>query len=118
MLYRQLGRNNDASQVLLAAIQVSPRDAGLHHALGLALVRAKRLDGAVTELRQAAELDPDQARYTYVDAVALNSTGRKDEAIDTLKESLTRHPNDRDTLMALISFYRDAGKLEIRAPIR
>lgn len=23
-----------------------------------------------------------------------------------------RHPNDRDTLMALISFYRDAGKLE------
>jgi predicted CXXCH cytochrome family protein len=108
-LYRQLG---SASQVLQAAIQVSPRDAGLHHALGLALVRAKHLDEAIAELRQAAELDPDQARYVYVYAVALNSAGRRDDAIDTLKESLTRHPNDRDTLMALISFYRDAGKLE------
>ena len=44
-------------------------------------------------------------------AVALNSAGRRDNAIDTLKESLTRHPNDRDTLLALISFYRDFGKL-------
>jgi tetratricopeptide (TPR) repeat protein len=111
-LYRQLGRNDDVSQVLQAAIRVSPRDAGLHHALGLALVRTKRLDEAITELRQAAELDPDQARYAYVYAVALNSAGRRDDAIDTLKESLTRHPNDRDTLIALISFYRDAGKLE------
>jgi tetratricopeptide (TPR) repeat protein len=51
-------------------------------------------------------------RYAYVYAVALNSAGRRDDAIDTLKESLTRHPNDRDTLMALISYYRDAGKLE------
>jgi tetratricopeptide (TPR) repeat protein len=50
--------------------------------------------------------------YVYVYAVALNSAGRRDDAIDTLKESLTRHPNDRDTLLALIDFYRDAGKLE------
>jgi Flp pilus assembly protein TadD len=51
-LYWQLGRNGDASQVLQAAIEVSPRDAGLHYALGLALVRAKRLDEAIAELRQ------------------------------------------------------------------
>jgi len=46
--------------VLQTGITASPRDAGLHHALGLALVRAKRLDDAITELRQAAELDPDR----------------------------------------------------------
>ena len=27
-----------------------------------------------------------------------------------LKDSLTRHPADRDTLLALISFNRDAGE--------
>ena len=38
-LYRQLGRDADGEQVLRAALIVSPQDAGLHHALGLTLVR-------------------------------------------------------------------------------
>jgi Flp pilus assembly protein TadD len=98
--------------VLQTAIQASPRDSGLHHALGLALVRAKRLGDALSELQRAAELGPEQARYTYVYAVALHSAGRKEEAIDALKVNFARHPNDRDTIMALISFYRDAGNFE------
>ena len=28
----------------------------------------------------------------------------------TLKENLARHPDDRDTLLALITFSRDAGE--------
>ena len=111
-LYRQLGKDDDGNQVLQAAIQASPRDAGLHHALGLALVRAKRLNEALPELRQAAELEPERARYTYVYGVALNSAGWKDDAIEALQNNLVRHPNDRDTLIALIGFNRDAGYIE------
>ncbi len=110
-LYRQLGQDIDASRVLQTAIQASPRDAGLHHAFGLALVRAKRLDEALTELREATELDPDQARYAYVYAVALHSAGRSDEALGVLKQNLTRHPNDRNTLLALIDLNRGLGNL-------
>ena len=44
-------------------------------------------------------------------AVALNSAGRRDEAIAVLKEALAKHPNDRDTLMALINFSREAGDI-------
>ena len=76
---------------------------------GLALVRLDRRDEALDELRQAAELAPEQARYAYVYAVALHSTGRAAEAMTVLKDSLTRHPDDRDILGALISFSRDAG---------
>jgi Flp pilus assembly protein TadD len=90
----------------------------LHHALGLALVRAKRLDEAIAELRQAAELDPDQARYVYVYAVALNSAGRRDDAIDTLKESLTRHPNDRDNADGANQLLSRCREARIRAPVR
>ena len=32
-----------------------------------------------------------------------------DEAMTVLKENLARHPNDRETLLALISFSRDGG---------
>ena len=63
------------------------------------------------ELRKAAELDPGQARYTYVYAVALHSAGRGNEAIAALKENLVRHPNDRDTLLALINFSRESGDI-------
>jgi len=41
--------------------------------------------------------------------VALHSSGRGEDAMVVLKESLARHPGDRDTLLALISFGRDAG---------
>jgi len=108
-LYRHLGREADGESVLRAAADASPRDAGVHHALGLALVRGKRLDEAAGELRRATELAPDQARYAYVYAVALHSAGRGTEALTILTESLTRHPDHRDTLLALISFNRDAG---------
>jgi tetratricopeptide (TPR) repeat protein len=75
----------------------------------LTLVRLKRLNEALGELHRAAELAPEQARYAYVYAVAVHSAGRRNEALTALKDSLARHPNDRDTLLALISFSRDAG---------
>jgi Flp pilus assembly protein TadD len=108
-LYRQLGRDGEGESVLRAAITMTPRDGGLHYALGLTLTRLKQPNEALTEFRRAAELDPDRARYAYVYAVALHSAGRRDEAMSVLKESLARHPNDRDTLTALINLSREAG---------
>jgi predicted CXXCH cytochrome family protein len=110
-LYRSLGRDAEGESVLRAAIATSSRDAGLHHALGLALTRLKRPDDALAELRQAAALDPERARYAYVYGVALHSAGRAGDAVAVLKENLARHPTDRDTLLALVSFHRDAGEL-------
>jgi len=108
-LYRALGRDADGETVLRAALIASPQDAGLRYAFGLNLVRLKRADEALIELGRAAELDPSQARYAYVYAVALHSAGRGSEAVTALKENLVRHPDDRDTLLALVSFSREAG---------
>jgi tetratricopeptide (TPR) repeat protein len=108
-LYRQLGRDRDGERMLRLAIDASPGDAGLHYALGLALVRLKQSDGALQELNHATELAPEQPRYAYAYAVGLNSAGRGEEARTILKESLARHPNDRDTLLALATFNRDKG---------
>jgi Flp pilus assembly protein TadD len=69
------------------------------------------LDTALTEFRRAAELEPAQARYQYVLAVALHSSGLRDEAMTVLKEALRSHPGNRDMLAALISFSRLAGDL-------
>jgi Flp pilus assembly protein TadD len=108
-LYRQNNRDAEGESVLRAALAASPRDAGLHHALGLVLTRLKRPDDALAELQHAAELEPERARYPYVYAVALHSAGRGSEAMTVLKENRARHPGDRDTLQALVTFSRDAG---------
>jgi len=108
-LYRQLGRDRDGEDALKTAIASLPQDAGLHHALGLTLSREKRRDEALKEFRTAAELEPDRSRYAYVYAVALHSSGRSNEAMTVFKENLNRHPDDRDTLLALVALNRDAG---------
>jgi predicted CXXCH cytochrome family protein len=110
-LYRQLGRDSEGESTLRGTIAASPQDAALHYALGLVLTRLKRTDEALDELRHAAELEPERARYAYVYAVALNSAGRGPQTVALLKEILVRHPNNRDTLSALISFTRDAGEI-------
>jgi predicted CXXCH cytochrome family protein len=110
-LYRKTRRDGDAESVLRSAIATSARDAGLHHALGLALTRLKRPDEALTEFRVATELEPDRPRYAYVYAVALHASDRVEESIEVLKQSLVRHPNDRDTLLALLTFNRDSGDI-------
>jgi predicted CXXCH cytochrome family protein len=108
-LYRQLGRDGEGEGVLHAAIMASSGDAGLHYALGLTLIRLKQHTEALRELRRAAELNRDNARYAYVYGVALHSAGQAEEAMVVLKENLVRHPDDRDTLLAVISYHRDAG---------
>jgi predicted CXXCH cytochrome family protein len=110
-LYRQLGRDGEGESVLRTAIASSRPDGGLHHALGLTLIRQKRPDDALNEFRTASELEPDRSRYAYVYAVALHSSGQIGESIKVLKENLARHPDDRDTLSALVTFSRDSGNV-------
>ena len=110
-LYRQLNRDGDGESTLRAAIAVAPTDAGLRYALGLTLNRLKRTDDSLVELGRAAELDPNNARYPYVYAVGLHSAGRAGDAVAVLKANLDRHPTDRDTLLALITFNRDSGEV-------
>ena len=109
-MYRARGRDADGERILREGINVSPKSATLHHALGLVLVRLKRNDAALTELESAAVLEPGNARFVYVYAVALHSTGKPDLAIASLKKAFADHPNDRDILEALASFSSARGE--------
>ena len=109
--YAQQGQEAKGEAVLRKAIETSPRDGSLRHALGLALVRTKRPDEAIDQLRLAAELQPESARYGYVYGVALYSSGKNAEAIRQLEETAGRHPGDRETLTALAIYNRERGNL-------
>lgn len=52
-------------------------------------------------------MDPGQARYAYVYAVALHSSGRRDDALAVLRNGLQLHPNDREMLSAALALSRE-----------
>jgi Flp pilus assembly protein TadD len=79
---------------LRQAIAAAPEAASPHHALGLALVRAKAYDEGIAELGRAAALAPDEPRFAYVYAVALQSVGRMDEAQLVVTTALARNGGD------------------------
>jgi Flp pilus assembly protein TadD len=55
------------------------------------------------------KLAPDNARYTYVYAVALHSAGKRREALSVLRDADRRRLYDLNMLSALISMQREAG---------
>jgi predicted Zn-dependent protease len=82
--------------------------APLREALGLALVRQGRKPEALVEFAAAARVAPDQPRYAYLQALALDDAGRRPEAIKVLSEAARRSP-DRDLLLTLAMFRSEGG---------
>ena len=111
-LYRARSRDSDGENILRGGLKVAPNSATLHYALGLALVRMKHTDEALRELERATTLEPGNARFAYVYAVALHSTGKGDAAIGKLEKTLVTHPDDQDILQALASFHQERGRIE------
>ncbi len=108
-LYRVQQRDGDGERLLRRGLARMPADAALHHALGLLLVREKKLQAAIDELRQAARLRPEEARYSYVLGIALNSAGNSGEALEVLRAAHERRPADVELLRALATISRDHG---------
>jgi Tfp pilus assembly protein PilF len=109
-LYRAEGRDQEGEQVLRDGLKNTSGSSMLHHALGLTLVRLKRTDAALGELERATVLEPGNARFAYVYAVALHSTGKSTAAITKLRAALVAHPNNREILEALVSFHSARGQ--------
>lgn len=99
-LLRTRGEEEKAAALLQQAVDRNPEAPQAHHFLGLSYVRRKRLDLALPELKRATDLDPAMPRYAYVYAIALDQSGRAEEARTVLDGLLARHPYDTDALVA------------------
>jgi predicted CXXCH cytochrome family protein len=108
-LYRRTGRSQLEETTLRRAISFAPKDAAVNHALGLFTVRRGDLRGALSYLQSATEADRDNVQYSYVYAIALNSSGDPRGAIGVLRANQSRHPTHIATLTALITINRDTG---------
>ena len=108
-VYRAQGRDADGEHILREALVAAPESGALHYSLGLALTRLHRGDTALREFARAAGLEPGNARFAYVHAIALHSSGKVDAAIAQLKAAVMAHPADSDILTALVQFSAERG---------
>ncbi len=111
-LYRQQQLNDKAEATLIAARTALGDNAAVEHALGLHYVRARQMPQALQALAKAVQLAPDNARYGYVYAVALDANGEATRAIRTLQDVHARHPYDRDVLIGLVQYNKAAGNVK------
>jgi Flp pilus assembly protein TadD len=111
-LLRVQNRDAEGEKVLREGLEAHPTSAALHHALGLLLVREKKLDEAIAELRRAAELAPADPQVNYVLAIGLHSTGKTEEALAVLEAAHERSPAAQPLLVALVTLNRDRGALD------
>jgi tetratricopeptide (TPR) repeat protein len=117
-VYRAQGPAHDAEaeQMLRRGISVSPKNAALHYALGLTLVRLGNKAAAVSELERAGSLAPTNVRFLYTYAVALYSTGKVDASLKTLDRVLAMDENNRDALAALAGYLSQQGHADRAKP--
>jgi predicted CXXCH cytochrome family protein len=108
-VYRQQGREAEGERLLREALTMHPPNGDVHHALGLLLVREKRMPEALSKLAKAAEQSPENARYAYVYGVALDSVGQRGAALAFLEQAHQRFTGDRDILAALSQFSAQGG---------
>lgn len=108
--YRRTNRDAVAEALLREGLDLDRDAADLQHSLGLLLVRSDRRDEGLEALRLAVAASPDNARYAYVYAVALNSLGNSVAATNLLSTIKDRFPADFDIHWALATMLRDQGE--------
>jgi len=101
-------KSKEAFDILQEGIKNIPNMGILHHALGLWYVRDKKSDKATQELKKAAQLDVNNARFAYVYAISVGKTDPK-KAIEILEKAYAKHNGNLQIVSGLAYYYKQTG---------
>ena len=114
VILKQLGRVDDAVDVMQVAARLLPSDAGVHNNLGLTLLELGRPMEAEESLRQSVQLGADLAEPHYNLALTLKEIGKLEEAQALCRRAIELKPdyaqahNVLGTLLLKSSKWEDA----------
>jgi len=103
------GRSEEARTLVSDNLKQHSDAALLQHTQGLMLIRAGDTPNAMPYLREAARLEPANAQYGFVLAVALHDSGKVDLACQQLEHLLKLQPYNRNARLSLIQYYLENG---------
>ncbi len=98
-----------AEEALVTALGRDPKNASVHHALGLLFIRTKQYEKALEPLKLAATQAPENPRFGFVYGTALRDMQQPKAARGVFETTLENHPHDREVLMGLIDVVARLG---------
>jgi tetratricopeptide (TPR) repeat protein len=101
MALKALGRHREATESYEAAIEVAPGQAGFYRNLGNVLSDQAEWHAAIAAYRRALDLRPNFPNVVTGLCLALEATGRKEEAIATAGAFTQRFPTESEYCRAL-----------------
>jgi len=109
---RYQSRPQEVRAVLLKAIESDPRQAELHHELGMFLVESGDLDGGLAEFEKAVELGPSNPEMLNALGVALMQKGDGERAMQIFEKCVRLAPNFGLAVLNMATLYLSAGKAD------
>jgi predicted O-linked N-acetylglucosamine transferase (SPINDLY family) len=112
VLRGQLGKNDEALELISRAIEINPQIAGMHDNLGVALAKLGRLDEAIAAHRKAIALQEALFPAYFNLGNALRTKGELAEAIAAYRGALRLKPTDAESHNNLGLALRDRGRMD------
>jgi sortase A len=109
IVYRNIGRYNDAEAQLKEAVKLDPNNPTVHFQLAAVYSKTGNEKKAVRALQLAIRLQPDLEPAHYRLGNLYLETGRPQEAIDTFGQALAINPLSGDTHYSLGRAYELTG---------
>jgi tetratricopeptide (TPR) repeat protein len=108
--YQELGQYDKAVATFEEARRLAPNDPNTAAYLADANIAAKKYAAALDAATSGLVDDPDDLRLIRLQAQALRHTGKSDQAVAVLEESVRKHADDPTAYLTLAQFYGDIDR--------
>ena len=109
--YQQLGRHADAAEAYGRAFALTGRtEAGVLAQRVQALVRARDLDHALSEVRDGRKRFPDEVQLVTLEATVLKEQGKAEQAMLIVEGLRQKSAGKFDALLEVAEFYQQAKR--------
>ena len=109
LLHNGFGRIDEALTAYIEARRLKSDSPGIHHNIGLMMMRLGRFSEAIAPLQEAIRLNAEYRNAIYLLSDAFNRTARYKEAAESWTRFLELVPNDPDALTKRSWNYLYAG---------
>jgi tetratricopeptide (TPR) repeat protein len=108
--YQELGQHDKAIAAFEEARRLAPKDPSVASYLVEANIAAKKYSTAADVARAALTEHPDNLRLTRLHAQALRHSGKPEQGVALLEESLKKHADEPAAYIALAQIYSDIDR--------
>jgi tetratricopeptide (TPR) repeat protein len=106
-LFRAMGNDAGALELLQKGLLLEPGNGTLHYSLAMWYFRNKDQKNGMAELEKAVVSNPADPGFTYTKAIALHSTGESGKAVQWLEKFRIKYGNQPQILEGLIALNQD-----------